>query len=364
MKEIPSGIMHEPRTMAWAEITPLSEHKKTVITGPVPDVLEKKPLPVSRATTELRRAYPYIFDCAAYVKTQHPEKLNGDGYYLYFDMPYHVFIEFCLDYCNEQRGYLVNEIAKLTNTESGAGLKYKYIKISSNKTVYVLPVILAFSRTDLKTGKEIRLANIGQETKIEMVRVYILKELLDYSRGYIQVPKAFYAKTRRIYNIMRENVRPMLEAKDDYRALINAVKERCDAPIPTSEAVRYAETIIAQAKNLEAMAPENGGFYKVYLALEYILANKKKDILSQKYDFLKLCEKCAPQYTQAKDGKLYLDNRNQEALRYGLLMSVFIDMLPEDEKRIIGISRISAPESNMRKLQVSFFQVTSGPSLR
>jgi hypothetical protein len=277
MKKIPTGIMHKPKTMIWAELTPLKEHKEREEKGveiegieTTPTETRKEPLPISRATTDLRRAYPYIFDCAAYAKTHNPKRIITDNYYSRFEMPYSVFLDYCLDYCTEQTDYLKNEIYKLMN-----GQKAKRIKVSKDKTVYGWPVIVTFSHTELKTGKEKRIENIGADAKVDMVQIQILKELLDTSHGYGNVPKAFYAKTRHYYSIMRENVHPVLESKDDYRKLINQIKKMSAGPIGTEEAAHAATTIVGQAQALEKLAPEQGGFYPVYSALEYILANKK-----------------------------------------------------------------------------------------
>jgi len=350
-KEIPPGIMHEPKPMAWAEATPLSEHKKREAAGIKAEIVpvgsRKEPLPLSRATTDLRRAYPYIFDCAAYVKSRCPEKIETDLFYSRFTMPYDVFLDYCLDYCTEQTDYLKNEIYKLM-----AGQPAKYIKVSPERTVFAQPVVIAFSHTDLKTGKEKRITNIGHDAKVDMVQVQIIKELLDVSHGWLNLPKAFYAKTRHFYNRMQENIGEVLKVKNDYRASINLVKSRATAPITTREAARFFSVMVGQANLVKELNPEQGGFYKIYLAFEYILANKKKGITNQIYDFLKLCEKCAPDYVQAVEDKLYF-HKSKEAFRYGLIMSGFISMLPENERRIIGIDKMEM--RSKEEISVDFF---------
>jgi hypothetical protein len=337
----PLGVMHEPKPMLWAEATPLSEHKnreKSGITAVVPAGCKKNPEPISRATTELRRAYPYIFDCAAYAKTQNPQNIEYDNVYARFELPYEIFLEYCLDDCNEQREYLLSEISKLME-----GQPAKYIKVSPEKTVYAQPVILSFTRTDLKTGKEKRLENIGQDTRVSMVQVQILKELLDDTHGYVNLPKAFYAKTKRLYNSMRENVKPVREAKNDYRKLVNTIKSLASEPISTREAAQMGQSIIEQDNMLESLNPEQGGFHKIYLAFEYLLANRargKNGKKQQEYKFINLCEKCAPDMINTEEnGKKYFKDR-LNALRYGLMICAFINIMPENDRQIIGIKEI------------------------
>jgi hypothetical protein len=137
----------------------------------IPTGSRKEPLPLSRATTDLRRAYPYIFDCAAYAKTHNPQKIDTDEFYSRFTMPYHKFLEYCLDDCTEQTQYLKEEIYKLMK-----GQPAKYIKVSKESTVFGQPVIITFKHTDLKTSKEEYITNIGHDAKVDLVQVQILKD--------------------------------------------------------------------------------------------------------------------------------------------------------------------------------------------
>ena len=353
--KIPTGIMHKPKPMAWAELTPLSEHKERDAKGIKTEIVligsKSEPLPISRATTDLRRAYPYIFDCATYVKTHHSDRIETDIFYSRFTMPYKIFFDYCLDYCNEQTQYLKEEIYKLMK-----GQPAKYIKVSKDRTIFAQPIMITLSYTDLKTGKEKRITNIGHDIKVDMVQIQILKELLDVSHGRLNLPKAFYAKTRHFFNIMREQARPLLEAENDYRKLIKQAKSLCVDPVTTNEAVFFAERLVALAEDLKTIEPEQGGFYKICLALEYILANKKRGVTVQEYNLLNLCEKCAQEYIQKKNGKLYL-HRGKNVFIYGKLIGGFINILPEKEKRIIGIDTITICKNPKRgrTLFVRFF---------
>jgi hypothetical protein len=112
-------------------------------------------------------------------------------------------------------------------------------------------------------------------------------------------------------------------------------------PINTPEAARAAEVILAQSNILFDI--EQGGFHKVYLALEYILTNRSRGIKKQAYNLLKLCSKCAPEYTQEADGKLYYKDK-ASALRFGLVLAGMVNMFDLKNRNIIGIERIDVSE--------------------
>jgi hypothetical protein len=330
-KQIPLNVLHESKVMAWAEATPLSEHKAREKQGVQIDIIpsgtKKEPLPISRATTELRRAYPYIFDCAAYTKTHSPERIETDEFYSRFTMPYHIFLEYCLDYCTEQTEYLKNEIYKLIK-----GQPAKYIKVSKTRTVLAQPVIIAFSHTDL-TGKEKRITNIGKDAKVDLVQVQILKELLDVSHGYLNLPKAPYAKIRRVFNVMNEIIK--LSTTGTYREKINNVKELVSKKISTQTALTFLNVLQEQKQLIEEL--DQGGYYAVYLAFEYIIANKKRGAKQQDYRFIDLCEKCAPELVQIRDGKRYF-NRGIKVEAFLLTLQMFTVLLSSEPT--FGIDQI------------------------
>ncbi|MCL2608821.1 MAG: hypothetical protein FWD94_02830 [Treponema sp.] len=357
-KKLPLHIMHEPKSMVWAEATPLSEHKKREAEGIqaelVPIGSKEAPLPLSRATTDLRKAYPYIFDCAAYAKTHNPEKIDTDLFYSRFTMPYSVFLDYCLDYCTEQTDYLKKEIYQLIK-----GQPAKYIKISQERTVLAQPVIIAFSHTDLKTGKEKRIKNIGHDAKVDTVQVQILKELLDVSHGYVNLPKAFYAKMRRAYNTIRSVAHDVLD-NNGYWETINAVKSIVPTKITTTDAAMITTVLQSQAVQLDSL--EQGGYHSVYLAFEYILANRKRGASEQNYRFLDLCEKCAPTLTQVKNGKRYFKSAADAMAFMGTLQMFALQFSGE---KSIGIQSIATHSTAERfEITVIFSQPKIQPQVR
>jgi len=344
--KIPESVMHEPKTMAWTQLTPTVEHKKREQDGinPViavePEGTTYNPIPVSKATTWLKRAYPYVFNCAAYALTHHAEKIAEDEFYKRFTMPVLKFYEYCLDGCSEQKEYLEKELYEIL---TGKTSKVKYIKVSESRTVLAQPVIITFSHTDLETGKEERIRNIGQNKRVDKVQIQILKEIMTFERGYLNVPKAFYAKTRRVFERMRKNIQPITDSKNDYWGLIKTVKSMATEPIDTPAAARAASIILEQNNVLASM--EQGGFHKVYLAFEYILANRGgRKVKRQSYGLLKLCSKAAPEYTQETEGELYFKDK-KGAFRFGLLIAKMVDMFEPQIREIIGIEQIRNSET-------------------
>ena len=341
MKNIPSGVMHEPRPMAWAQLATVGEIKKIAEENALEmlplDWLDKAkrdpvPVPLNAASVSLRRVYPYIFNCAAYVATHYPERIKNDDIYKCFDIPYDIFLDYCLDDCTEQTEDLKSELYPLFR-----GRPAKHIKVSQEKAVFAHPIIIAFYYDELKTDKEKRIEKLGYDRRVSRVRVYILKELLSFEKGYINLPKAPYAKIKRIYNNMKKNLQPFLDNKDNYRGMINHVKSISAGPVSTEEAAKMATVTLAQGEILQGI--EKGGFYSVYRAIEYLSVNRNRTIDKQDYSFLELCGKCAPEYTYERGGKLFYSNR-LAAMRFCLLIAGIIDGLEPGDREAIGIEKI------------------------
>jgi hypothetical protein len=333
-KKIPAGINHEPKPMVHAQLTTLKEHKARQEQGvSVIKAARKEPEPLSRATSDLRRVYPYIFECAAYVKTHAPDNMETDEFYTRFTMPYDVFLEYCVGNCTEQIEYLKNEIYLLIK-----GQPAKYIKVSETETVYAQPIIIAFKHKEPKTKKEKTITNIKQDKLVDLVQVQIIKELLDVKTGYINVPKAFYAIIRQAY----ETIKYKLNAKEqtiresnDYRSQINIVKEWAQADgktCSTNQALEVVNVMSEQGKQLEEL--EQGGFYKIYLAFEYILINHSRGMKQQDYSLLPMLEKCAPELIREVNGKLYIKDKIEFVSFITLLQYFMVTLQDIDTIRI------------------------------
>jgi hypothetical protein len=345
-KKIPEEVNHVPKPMIYAQLTTLKEHKarqeKDVSVKDIREVetaTKTEPLPLSRATTDLRRIYPYIFECAAYAKTHNPEKMDTDLFYTRFTMPYDVFLDYCVGDCKEQIEYLKNEIYKLIK-----GQPAKYIKVSESWTIYGQPVIITFgAKRDPRTKKEKTITNIKQDKLVELVQVQIIKELLDVETGYINVPKAFYAAVRQAYDKIKELFdfrEQAINEAPDYRSKINFMKDCVQAAgrsITTKEALTIINIMPEQKKQLEKL--EQGGFHKIYLAFEYILINRCRGIKQQNYELLPMLKKCAPELVQERNGKLYKANTDELAA-FMDLMRLFVKGFQKPTSNILGITGI------------------------
>jgi hypothetical protein len=333
---IPTGIMHKPASMVWAQLTPLREHKGLAEKNlKIIDnkKMRKEAVPISRATTELRRVYPYIFDCLAYAQTHNPKKITRDLFFSSFNMPYYVFLDYCLDGCTEQTQYLKKEIYrpwgkndeddKASNTSD-----IRYININGAEFLG-RPIDISLIRTDLITKKDKRITNIGQDRKVEYVHIHVLNGLLDASRGYLNQPKAFYAKVRRIYDTLKRECNIFQNASNYKELIIDAEQTRL-SPITTEQAKELIE--IYKDQNLALDELEQGGFHSVFLAFEYILARKKRGAKKQDYSLLKLCDKCKPELTQLRNGVLYFNGRERVATFF-VLLTMFATFL-QNEKSI------------------------------
>lgn len=255
-------------------------------------------------------------------------------------MPYSVFLDYCLDNCTEQTQYLKEELYHLMK-----GQPAKYIKTSETESVYGQPVVIIFGRKDPKTAKEKRIKNIGQDKLVEYVQIQVIKELLDDTHGYINLPKAFYAKTRQVYNELKIYFKSILNPELAYRERINAVKQRALDELQTTLCTtKEARDLIKsmQAGNEALGKMDRDGFYMIHSAFEYILANHKKGLKTQTYDILSLCEKCNPNLIQLQNGKKYLHNR-AETESYLTLLIIFAEHIGQ----LVGISKIGLKEGGV-----------------
>jgi hypothetical protein len=327
LKPIPESVMHKPAVMAWSELTTMREHKERQNKGvEVVNLTGKEPLSITRATTELRRAYPYLFEFAAYVKTHYPQKIETAGVYHSITVPASVFWNIALDGKEEQKEYLREEMYDLLEGKS----KAKYIKVSEQTTVFARPIVIALVHTEPKTNKEKRITNIGKDKMVDKIQILILKEFLNLEHGYVNLPKAFYAKVRYIYNLLQEDAEVFLEkikGKDFFGTIAIAKDHFSYGNIDRKKTQSTAHILYCinetqeQYKLLKEL--EQGGFHAIYLALEYILVNRKRNIPKQTYSLLKICEKCKPDIIQIKNGVTYFHSQ-KESITFGEIICMFL----------------------------------------
>jgi hypothetical protein len=351
LKPIPVSVMHKPAVMAWAELTTMREHKerqnKDVV---VVNLTGKELLSITRATTELRRAYPYLFEFAAYVKTHYPQKIETAGVYHSITVPASVFWDIALDGKEEQKEYLRKEMYDLLEGNS----KAKYIKVSEQTTVFARPIVIALIHTEPKTNKEKRITNIGKDKMVDKIQILILKEFLNLEHGYVNLPKAFYAKVRYIYNVLQKDTEKLMEkiSGKEYWEAINIAKDHLSFAniagkriqyneVPTTEQTVYRiNEYQEQYKLLEEL--EQGGFHALYLALEYILVNRKKNIPQQTYSLLKICEKCKPDIIYVENGVYHFHSKKERGA-FAAILCIFLRS-PEE----LGIHDIIPDKAEMK----------------
>jgi hypothetical protein len=255
-------------------------------------------------------------------------------------MPVKVFYDYCLDGCTEQVQYLKEELYKVL-----AGQPAKYIKVSEHRTVFAAPVIVALSHTDLKTGKKQFITNINKDSYVDKIEVQIIKELLDDSHGFLNLPKAFYAKVRKLYNETKDT-KPLWEGKSREEA-IETAKLQLRAGNPTlnysdDEAITLINAVESDRSLVINM--EQGGFYQIYLALEYLIAHRGQNTKQKEFSLLELCDKCYPDLVQHKDEKAYFKHRN-DAESFLRIMKLFTKELFANEG--IGITGIKPLPSGL-----------------
>jgi hypothetical protein len=354
---VPTGIMHKPATMAWAQLTQLKEHKELAEKNlQIIDnkKMKKESIPISRATTELRRAYPYIFDCLAYAQTHNPRKITKDDFFSSFNMPYHVFLDYCLDGCTEQTQYLKKEIYRLWGKKDDDDKKpdafdIRYININGTEFLG-RPIDISLIRTDLTTKKDKRIANIGQDKKVEYVHIHVLNGLLDTSHGHLNQPKAFYAKIRRIYDTLKRECNIIFNNVSNYMELIVNSKQTMLSPITAEQAKELIEIYKDQDMALDEL--EQGGFHSVFLAFEYILARKKRGTKKQDYSLLDLCEKCKPELIQVHNGILYFKDKEKVSTFFTLL-TMFVAFLQNE--KAVGIKNIMIGIANKNNVPFTVY---------
>jgi hypothetical protein len=233
------------------------------------------------------------------------------------------------------------------------GQPAKYIKTSEHTTVFGQPVIITFKHIDLKTNKQKRILNIGQDQAVDLVQIQILKELITFDNGWLNLPKAFYAKTRRAYNLLRGKHSADF-SKMTYHEAITQARKEVPFKITLPEARQYIEIVTNQNKLLDKW--EQGGFYELYSAFEYIVALKPRSregqIPRKDYSLLALCEKCAPAMLYNRDGNWYFRNKN-EATAMFLAIQAMAEYLTKLEPTI-GIAKINMIERDQKAKDIMF----------
>jgi hypothetical protein len=264
-------------------------------------------------------------------------------------MPYHIFLDYCLDGCTEQTQYLKREIYRLwgkkdDKDETPDAPDIRYINVNGLEFLG-RPIDISLIRADLITKKDKRITNIGQDRKVEYVHIHVLNGLLDTSHGHLNQPKAFYKKIRRIYDTLKRECNSIFNNASCYGELIANAKQTALPPITAGQAKELVEIFKDQNMALDEL--EQGGFHSVFLAFEYILVRKKRGAKKQDYSLLELCEKCKRELIQLHNGVLYFKDK---VSTFFALLTMFAAFLRNE--KAIGIKDIVIGIAN--KNDVSF----------
>jgi hypothetical protein len=216
----PVDIEHTPRPAARALMTTTAINKERQAAGieytegveyiddtpKFGDMVEPYSVKISRVTSELSGAFPFLFNTISYVLTNEVVKKAfyteiDKGYYDSIVLPLDVFMDITLDKTKGVRPFLMSELAKLEKNKPS-----KIIPFDENVSVYGQPIILTIGRE--KAGHIEHINRDRLDTKLTKVQILFMKCFFRNTNGYIQEPKAVYAKliAANIERIRREEL--------------------------------------------------------------------------------------------------------------------------------------------------------------
>jgi len=158
--------------------------------------IERANVIISRITTELSGAYPYIFNFVNYICTHGKELVklgDSESYYYMVTVPWEAFLNITLGDFTDQRQFLITELGQLM-----AKQQLKVIPYDDDTSIYSHPVRIALrtkSKKDMIAAEINRYKNLNVdpigEIQIEFMKP-LFKDVIDGTR-YVNEPKAFHA---------------------------------------------------------------------------------------------------------------------------------------------------------------------------
>jgi len=158
--------------------------------------IERANVIITRVTTELSGAYPYIFNFVNYICTHGKELVklgDSESYYYMVTVPWEAFLNITLGDFTEQRQFLITELGQLM-----AKQQLKVIPYDDDTSIYSHPVRIALrtkSKKDMAAAEINRYKNLDVdpigEIQIEFMKP-LFKDIIDGKR-FINEPKAFHA---------------------------------------------------------------------------------------------------------------------------------------------------------------------------
>jgi hypothetical protein len=155
-------------------------------------MVEPYSVKISRATSELSGAFPFLFNGISYVLTNESIKQAfyteiDKGYYDTIVLPLDVFLNITLDDTKGIRPFLMSELAKLEKNRP-----VKCVPFDEKTSVYGQPIVLTIGRE--KAGVIEHIDRNRLDEKLTKVQILFMKCFFRDTYGHIQEPKAVYAK--------------------------------------------------------------------------------------------------------------------------------------------------------------------------
>jgi hypothetical protein len=201
---IPKDVFHEPKPAAKALITTTLINKERHTAGVeytegieyienIPQrgkMIEPYEVLISRATSELSGAFPFLFEVISFVLT-HKEYQGGyeslkTGFYDSIVLPLGIFLDIALDKTKGVKDLLMSELVKLEKSKPS-----KVVPFDEKTSVYGQPIVVAIGKDKTEYVKNIDREKYDNNT---LVQILYMKCFFRNERGHIQEPKAIYAK--------------------------------------------------------------------------------------------------------------------------------------------------------------------------
>jgi hypothetical protein len=290
---------HKTRAVATAETTPAMAHRMraksgiryydgiTYDAGGNPQMgteIEQNKVKISRATTELSGAFPYVFNFIEYMCTHYPEFVdleNTQSYFYMITAPWDKFIEITLGQYTDQKKLLYDELYRLIHEN-----RPKIVPYDDNTSIFSQPVRIALrsvERAKLSESVLAKLDNINQEPigeiQIEFMKP-LFRDTVAKKGRFINMPRTFYAKL--VDAARKHSMTPKLQNDDGNQSII-------PSPEDNKSEYHYVSTYMRLWNYLNLHDNGRGDYITVSLT----------DMLLH----------VAPQYIKYYKEKVYVDNK-------------------------------------------------------
>jgi hypothetical protein len=374
-KKIPKDKMHEPRKVEEALTSPAVIHRQRAENGvqyydgisydpdgnPVlGNEIEQYKVKISKATTDLSGAFPYVFDALAYICT-HAKQLvrtsQKDSSYYDVVIPYDKFIDLCIDESTFLEARFKSELYQLMHKEQA-----KIIPFDEHTSFFGFPLVIA-----LKAGT-------GEKLKPQILK--IMKNLKKIKHIiYKKNPENDTGSKKEVERVEFEDfdksLKPVgsveiLFLKSLFRNTLENKNAYTNAPKGLYAYIQRAVLKVREKAQLNDVLPQETEYYEddhfisSYNRLWHYLHLRDNDTLQYwKYpeeehimsvSIIELLLHIAPQYVQIRGEKMYVDRGIEEVKKFiNCGMAVFVmvesklntDMQPvawyfsEDNKKLI-----------------------------